>query len=151
MRRPAPTSSGRSSWPGWRAWRRSTRPRSPSERRRVHRRRDHPGGRPRAPADVELASVASARDKQGMSDPNASTHHFQSRLVWTGAEQGGTTSYEAYSRRYRVDIEGKPSIVGSAAPPFLGDGSLHNPEDMLMVALSACHCLSYLALCARSR
>jgi len=85
-----------------------------------------------------------------MSDPNASTHHFQSRLVWTGAEQGGTTSYEAYSRRYRVDIEGKPSIVGSAAPPFLGDGSIHNPEDMLLCALSACHFLSYAAFCAKS-
>lgn len=85
-----------------------------------------------------------------MSDPNASTHHFKSHLVWTGADQGGTMRYETYSRRYRVDIEGKPSIEGSAAPPFLGDPSLPNPEDMLMVALSACHFLSYAALCARS-
>lgn len=76
-------------------------------------------------------------------------HHFTAHLVWTGAARGTTSSYAAYSREYRVDIEGKPSIAGSAAPPFRGDGALHNPEDMLMAALSACHCLSYLALCAR--
>jgi organic hydroperoxide reductase OsmC/OhrA len=85
-----------------------------------------------------------------MSDPNAKTHHFESHLVWIGAEQGGTTSYEAYSRRFRVDIAGKPPIVGSAAPPFLGESDLHNPEDLLVAALSACHFLSYAALCARS-
>jgi organic hydroperoxide reductase OsmC/OhrA len=85
-----------------------------------------------------------------MTAPNASPHHFRCRLVWTGAEQGGTTSYEGYSRRFRVDIEGKPPLVGSAAPAFLGDASLHNPEDMLVAALSSCHFLSYAALCARS-
>jgi organic hydroperoxide reductase OsmC/OhrA len=85
-----------------------------------------------------------------MSDPNASAHHFASHLVWTGAERGGTTSYEAYSRRYRIDIEGKPPLIGTAAPPFGGEPDIHNPEDMLMAALSACHFLSYAALCARS-
>lgn len=85
-----------------------------------------------------------------MADPNSSTHHFACHLVWTGAEHGGTTHYDTYSREYRVDIEGKPSIRGSSAPPFRGDAALHNPEDMLMAALSACHMLSYVALCARS-
>jgi organic hydroperoxide reductase OsmC/OhrA len=86
-----------------------------------------------------------------MSDPNAEAHHFATHLVWTGAESGATVSYEAYSREHRIDIEGKPSLVGSAAPAFRGDPTLHNPEDLLMAALSSCHCLSYLALCAKSR
>ncbi|MEO7329718.1 MAG: OsmC family protein [Minicystis sp.] len=86
-----------------------------------------------------------------MSDPNAEAHHFATHLVWTGAEKGATISYEAYSREHRIDIEGKPSLVGSAAPAFRGDPTLHNPEDLLVAALSSCHCLSYLALCARSR
>src|SRR3546814_17957926 len=30
----------------------------------------------------------------------------------------------------------------------LGDPDLHNPEDMLVLALSSCHMLSYLALAA---
>lgn len=85
-----------------------------------------------------------------MSAPSTTAHHFDCRLVWTGAEKGGTTRYEAYSREARVEIAGKPSLPVSAAPPFLGDPTLHNPEDLLVAALSACHFLSYAALCARS-
>ncbi|MEM9693688.1 MAG: OsmC family protein, partial [Myxococcota bacterium] len=76
-------------------------------------------------------------------------HEFRCRLSWTGGDEGPTRSYRAYSRRYRVDFVGKPSLEGSAAPPFLGEDSRHNPEDLMMAALSACHCLSYLALCAQ--
>ena len=77
-------------------------------------------------------------------------HVFECRLVWTGAESGGTAKYEAYSREYRVDFEGKASLHGTAAPMFLGDPTLHNPEDLLVASLCGCHCLTYLALCARS-
>jgi len=76
-------------------------------------------------------------------------HRFESLLRWTGAAEGPTTDYKTYSRAYEVEVEGKPPLRGSAAPPFLGDSALHNPEDLLVAALSACHCLSYLALCAR--
>jgi organic hydroperoxide reductase OsmC/OhrA len=76
-------------------------------------------------------------------------HEFRARLLWTGASDGPTRDYRGYSRRYRVDFEGKPSLDGSAAPAFRGDPALHNPEDLLVASLSACHCLSYLALAAR--
>lgn len=75
-------------------------------------------------------------------------HRFACTLTWTGADAGPTTSYRAYSRAFRVDFDGKPSLQGSAAAPFRGDETLHNPEDLLLAALSACHCLSYLALAA---
>jgi organic hydroperoxide reductase OsmC/OhrA len=81
--------------------------------------------------------------------PAHSPHRFHARLVWTGAARGPTRTYDAYSRDWAVDIVGKPTIHGSAAGPFRGDESMHNPEDLLMAALSACHCLSYLALCAK--
>ena len=42
-------------------------------------------------------------------------HKFECLLVWTGAAKGPTSTYEAYSREYRIDIQGKPSIRGSAA------------------------------------
>src|SRR5688500_6231325 len=83
--------------------------------------------------------------------PNLShEHHFECRLTWTGASRGTTTNYEAYSRELLVEIEGKPPLAGSSAPPFRGDGKLHNPEDLLVAALTECHCLSYLALAARA-
>ena len=80
----------------------------------------------------------------------AKEHHFAARLVWTGAERGATRSYDSYSREYRVEVAGKPPLIGSSDPTFRGDGSKHNPEDLLVVALSACHMLSYLAECARA-
>ena len=79
------------------------------------------------------------------------SHNYALRLDWTGASQGPTLKYETYSREYRVEIEGKPSLTGSSDPAFRGDATLINPEDMLLAALSSCHMLSYLALCARMR
>ena len=75
-------------------------------------------------------------------------HQYELHLLWTGAHQGPTENYATYSREYRIDIKGKPSITGSADPTYRGDPALANPEDMLLAALSACHMLSYLAVCA---
>ena len=77
-------------------------------------------------------------------------HHYRTHLIWTGAASGPTASYDSYSRDYTIEIEGKPSFTGSADPTFRGDPALHNPEDLLVMALSACHMLSYLAECARA-
>ena len=80
----------------------------------------------------------------------AKERHFSARLVWTGAARATTRSYESYGRDYRAEVEGKPPLEGSSDPKFRGDASKHNPEDLLVVALSACHMLSYLAECARA-
>jgi organic hydroperoxide reductase OsmC/OhrA len=79
----------------------------------------------------------------------AHAHHYRLRTRWTGAAEGPTTTYAAYSRAYVVEIDGKPALAGSADPIFRGDPALYNPEEWLVAALSACHMLSYLALCAR--
>ena len=77
-------------------------------------------------------------------------HDYAARLVWTGAERGSTRDYRSYSRDYRVEVEGKPVLTGSADPTFLGDASKHNPEDLLVASLAACHMLTFLAECARA-
>lgn len=77
-------------------------------------------------------------------------HEYDSTLVWTGARVGGTTLYQAYSREYEVRFGDKSAMVLSADPTFRGDPSLHNPEELLVAALSGCHLLSYLADCARA-
>ena len=76
-------------------------------------------------------------------------HHFACTLHWTGAAKGPVADYETYSRDVRVDFEGKPSLDLSAAPVFKGDPSRHNPEDLLVAALSSCHFLTYAAFCAK--
>jgi organic hydroperoxide reductase OsmC/OhrA len=78
-------------------------------------------------------------------------HRYQLTLDWEGNRGTGTSDYASYGRQYRVAIAGKPDLVGSADPLFRGDAALHNPEDLLVAALSSCHMLSYLALCARGR
>ena len=85
-----------------------------------------------------------------MTSRASQAHQFQCRLVWAGAAPDGAAPLDTYSRAYRVDFEGKPSLRGSAAPAFRGDPALHNPEDLLVAAVSACHCLTYLALAARA-
>src|SRR6476646_10769337 len=76
------------------------------------------------------------------------THEYASRLVWDG---DGTSSYTTYVRNHHVEIEGKPDIELSADPIFRGDATRPNPEDLFVAALSSCHLLSYLALCARNK
>jgi organic hydroperoxide reductase OsmC/OhrA len=76
-------------------------------------------------------------------------HEYKSLLVWEGNLGDGTSTYHGYSRRWRVKIDGKPDLVGSADPTFRGESEKFNPEDLLVAALSSCHMLSYLALCAQ--
>lgn len=75
-------------------------------------------------------------------------HHYALQLRWTGNKGEGTTGYRAYERAYEISIEGKPGLQGSADPAFLGDPARHNPEDLLVASLSACHMLWYLHLCS---
>jgi organic hydroperoxide reductase OsmC/OhrA len=77
-------------------------------------------------------------------------HEYESTLVWTGARNGPTSSYQSYSREYEFQCGNKPRLVGSSDPHFRGDPALYNPEEMLVVALSSCHLLAYLADCARA-
>lgn len=77
-------------------------------------------------------------------------HEYAATIIWTGATDGPTTSYQAYSREWEFRSPNKPSIKGSADPHFRGDASLSSPEDLLVIALSSCHLLSYLADCARA-
>ena len=76
-------------------------------------------------------------------------HEYAGHLTWNGNLGSGTETYAGYSREYRVDMSGKASLLGSADAAFRGDREKHNPEDLLLAALSACHMLAYLALCAR--
>jgi len=75
-------------------------------------------------------------------------HEYSSQLIWDGNTGEGTATYAGYGRQYRVIVAGKPDILGSADPAFRGDAARYNPEDLFVVALSSCHMLSYLAICA---
>ncbi|QYX56131.1 OsmC family protein [Roseovarius sp. SCSIO 43702] len=73
-------------------------------------------------------------------------HDYTARIVWTGNRGQGTAHYRAYARTWNVETPGKPVIRCSNDPLLGGDPTLHNPEDLLISALSACHMLWFLHL-----
>jgi organic hydroperoxide reductase OsmC/OhrA len=75
-------------------------------------------------------------------------HHYKATIQWTGNLGQGTCNYKAYSRSHTIHIENKADIQGSSDPAFRGDAARHNPEDLFISSLSACHMLWYLHLCA---
>lgn len=75
-------------------------------------------------------------------------HEYAAHLVWTGNNGEGTSTYRSYERSYTIYVKNKPDFYGSSDPMFRGDAAKYNPEDLMVMALSACHLLSYLHLCA---
>lgn len=76
------------------------------------------------------------------------SHQYSLKLLWTGNRGEGTSHYRSYERSYTISINNKAEIHGSSDPVFRGDATKHNPEELLVAALSSCHLLSYLHLCA---
>ncbi len=77
-------------------------------------------------------------------------HLYSVGVNWTGNQGQGTLGYASYSRDHEIVIQGKPPIAGSSDPTFRGDATRHNPEEMLVASLSACHMLWYLHLCSEA-
>lgn len=75
-------------------------------------------------------------------------HNYKTTIEWTGNKGEGTIDAAAYERAHTFSVAGKADILCSSDTPFRGDGSKHNPEDMLVYSLSSCHMLWYLHLCA---
>jgi organic hydroperoxide reductase OsmC/OhrA len=76
------------------------------------------------------------------------SHRYAVALEWTGNLGTGTDTYRTYGRNFTLEGRGKPPIPGSADPAFRGDAARYNPEDLVVAALSSCHLLWYLHLCA---
>lgn len=78
------------------------------------------------------------------------THNYKATIKWTGNKGLGTSYYQAYEREHLISIDNKNNIFGSSDPAFRGDKTKHNPEDLLVSSLSACHMLWYLHLCSQA-
>ncbi|MBY0423597.1 MAG: OsmC family protein, partial [Parvularculaceae bacterium] len=60
-------------------------------------------------------------------------------------------AYEEYNRAHEIAFDSGVVVHASAAPAFRGDEDRVDPEEMLVAALSNCHMLTFLALCAKKR
>jgi organic hydroperoxide reductase OsmC/OhrA len=75
-------------------------------------------------------------------------HTYEVTVDWTGNRGPGTSAYDTYARDHTISAGAKPDIAGSSDPAFRGDPARWNPEELLVAAISACHKLWYLHLCA---
>jgi organic hydroperoxide reductase OsmC/OhrA len=75
-------------------------------------------------------------------------HHYRISMSWTGNRGQGTASYAAYSRDHVIRVGGKPDIAATSDTAFRGTPGRYNPEELFVAALSSCHMLWYLHLCA---
>jgi organic hydroperoxide reductase OsmC/OhrA len=76
--------------------------------------------------------------------------NYSATIKWTGNNGTGTDHYKNYERSHQISIDNKVAISCSADPAFRGDKTKHNPEDLLVSSISACHMLFYLHLCAEA-
>lgn len=75
-------------------------------------------------------------------------HEYNVGVEWTGNSGSGTSDAGAYARSHTITSEGKEPMYCSSDPAFRGDRTKYNPEEFLLAALSSCHMLWYLHLCA---
>lgn len=60
-------------------------------------------------------------------------------------------TYDSYNRDHIWHIDGGIDVPASSAPDYRGTMERVDPERALIAALSSCHMLTFLALCARKR
>jgi organic hydroperoxide reductase OsmC/OhrA len=81
-------------------------------------------------------------------------HQFQIQLKWPAdaAQMAETLHPDAtFSRNAVLSALGKASVLGSAPAVFSGDATRYNPEELLLMSLSQCHMLTYLAIASKKR
>jgi organic hydroperoxide reductase OsmC/OhrA len=77
-----------------------------------------------------------------------SEHHASVRWHRTSADY----TYDTYNRAHEVTFKGGAIVLpGSANVAFKGDDDRVDPEEAYVASLSACHMLTFLAICARKR
>lgn len=77
-----------------------------------------------------------------------SEHRAEIRWMRTSAD----FSYDTYNRAHEIVFKGGGiAVPASSAPAFKGDAGRVDPEEAFVAALSSCHMLTFLAICARKR
>ena len=74
--------------------------------------------------------------------------HHRASVSWSRAAETAFT-YDTYSRDHLVTFGGGATLRASAAVEYRGTAELPNPEESLVAALSTCHMLTFLAICAK--
>jgi organic hydroperoxide reductase OsmC/OhrA len=78
-------------------------------------------------------------------------HTFEVTLNYP-ATAGQLTPPDAnFSRNSTMRAAGKHQVAASSPAAFGGDSDRYNPEELMLMSLSQCHMLTYLAVAAKKR
>jgi organic hydroperoxide reductase OsmC/OhrA len=83
--------------------------------------------------------------------PSLPDHKYDVRTTWTGNTGQGTETYFSYSRAHEISIPSAPPIPGTTDARRFHDASRYSPEELVVGALSACHMMWLLHLCAEAK
>lgn len=72
----------------------------------------------------------------------------ETNLVWE-RDPSLPFDYDHYTRDHRVSMQTGLVLPISAAVDYKGNPERTNPEELLVAALSSCHMLTFLAICAK--
>src|SRR5205085_2609927 len=70
-------------------------------------------------------------------------------LTWKRGEN--PYEYQKYSRDHTWKFDGGHEMQASAAPAYLGNPNLVDPEEAFVASLSSCHMLTFLAIAAKKK
>ena len=79
------------------------------------------------------------------------THQFEALLHWPADPAQPRPPEAVFSRNNILQAPGKAPVPGSSPAVFGGDASRYNPEELMVMSLSECHMLTYLAIAAKKR
>ena len=78
-------------------------------------------------------------------------HLFETRLHWPADPAQALPPEPAFSRASVLGGTGKADVAAGAPTVFGGDETRYNPEELLLMSLSQCHMLTYLAIASKKR
>jgi len=70
-------------------------------------------------------------------------------LTWERGDK--PFEYQKYSRDHTWKFDGGHEMQASAAPTYLGNPNLVDPEEAFVASLSSCHMLTFLAIAAKKK
>jgi len=70
-------------------------------------------------------------------------------LTWKRGDK--PFEYQKYSRDHTWKFDGGHEMQASAAPAYLGNPQLVDPEEAFVASLSSCHMLTFLAIAAKKK
>lgn len=78
-------------------------------------------------------------------------HTFEVALAWPAHPAQKRPPDPAFSRNATLSAPGHEPFAASSPTIFGGEATRYNPEELLALALSHCHMLTYLAVAAKRR